>query len=64
MDELKAHTTKYAIKCLQDSDIHNDIYIYIVFDILSDIIMLLYIKELYIKQLNRCDYYLPYVVSN
>ena len=26
MDELKAHTTKYAIKSLQDSDIHSDIY--------------------------------------
>ena len=23
MDELKAHTTKYAIKCLQHNDIHS-----------------------------------------
>ena len=25
IDELKAHTTKYAIKSLHDSDIHSDI---------------------------------------
>ena len=50
MDELKAHTTKYAIKYLQDSDIHSDIYI--VFDILSDIIMLLCIKELLMQENN------------
>ena len=50
MDQLKAHTTKYAIKSLQDSDIHSDIYI--VFDILSDIIMLLCIKELLMQENN------------
>ena len=54
MHELKAHTTKYAIKC-------------IVFDILSDIIMFNIMHYIIVdvkEQLNRCDYYLPYVVSN
>ena len=50
MDELKAHTTKYAITSLKASDIHSDIYI--VFDILSDIIMLLCIKELLMQENN------------
>ena len=63
MHELKAHTTKYAIKCLPDSDIHSDIYCFRYFVRHNYVIMHYRIVDAR-EQLNRCDYYLPYVVSN
>ena len=63
MDELKAHATKYAIKCLQHSDIHSDIYCFRYFVRHNYVIMHSIIVDIR-EQLNRCDYNLPYVVSN
>ena len=50
MDKLKPRTTKYAINVCS-TVIY--IVIYIVFDILSDIIMLLCIEELLLKENNE-----------